>query len=254
MAIDLSENKISEYRLPNFIWLRIQIKFKKIRTWFRQKLMNIPLNTEGAVSINPSISTNFEDQKQHFDDHGWAFIEDIFDDDTYQSLLRNWPKYYYFNPVSQLYKSYDKGFINDEQVYKDYPVLNKLRQYFHSNDFLERLIDFIGDGCKERSVSDLHFTRAFHQSSVIPHLDSVKLCELKKGHPINMIFYLEGSEGHRSGGTCIMGDNDNDIIFEPTKLKNTCIIYRSNTTYHGVLPMKQGRNRWMFSIGSYPDA
>src|ERR1700758_489906 len=66
---------------------------------------------------------------------------------------------------------------------------------------------------------------------------------------VHFIFYISGTGGENSGGTAILGDNEfKHVIFEPTKMTNTCMIFDPVAPFfHGVRPLALGKYRWMAS-------
>lgn len=248
MAVNISSERLLQYQFPNFLRLHVLIKLKRIRLLVRKFLLAMS-NKKPRVSITTcAVTSNLEAQKEHFIKHGWAFIDDFFSDEFYAELLKNIPPFYYFNPMSHIQKSYDKGFIDSDLTYKKYPILTKVKDYFSSSSFTARINQFSEQCGSKRKAGVPFYTRAGYQSSVIPHLDSVADSKANKGHSLNLMIYIEGTGGPCGGGTCIMNDNEDDILFEPTNLNNSCLIYRSDQWNHGVLPMRFGAKRIAFGL------
>ena len=174
------------------------------------------------------------------------FIENVFSDHTHKHLVSQWPPFYHFNPVKNIYKSYDTNFINRSQTLEQCLMIFSLDNYLHSAEFRSWLTQFTGDA-QTISISSVKFSHAGYQSSCINHLDSISTSDKTKNQAINLIYFIKGSGGSRSGGTSIYRNAEGGLIFEPTNLTNSCLIYRSGFIYHGFQPMRLGSFRWMVS-------
>jgi len=119
-------------------------------------------------------------------------------------------------------------------------------QYFRSDKFATKIEKYSGDSVKERRVSMFAFTRAFSQSSCIPHIDSVSSVGRELDTSINLIFFISGTSGQKQEEH-VYGHLDGPIEFESHNLVNTCLIYRSEGICHGFPPMRFGAYRWMFT-------
>ena len=117
------------------------------------------------------------------------FIENVFSDHTHKHLVSQSPPFYHFNPVKNIYKSYDTNFINRSQTLEQCPMMFNLDSYLHSAELLSWLTQFTDDA-QTLSMSSAMFSRASHQSSCINHLDSMSTSEKTKNQAINLIFLL----------------------------------------------------------------
>lgn len=249
MAVDIKEHHIAQYQFPNFWRLHFLIKAQSVRLLVRKFLLTILAKEQkNIVPLSCNVTDNLEKQKQHFIKNDWAFIEDFFSEEFYQQLVMNLPPFYHYRPITHIFKSYDKGFIDEKKTYSCFPLLTEIKGYLKGDQFINRLNKFTDqEGSKRQPGNNPLYTRAYYQSSVIPHLDSVATLNQNIGESLNVLVFLRGVGGPNSGGTCILNSMD-QVIFEPENLNNSCLIYRSDKLRHSVLPMKKGAERIAFGI------
>jgi len=249
MAVGIAEFELRKYRFPNAAFRHLLIKLYPIRYLFRRALLLIePKSKSKSTDIDITLTENLEKGAKEFEKKGWVFIENIFPEEVHNALVKGWPNFYHFKPAYNIHKSYDMSFISQDQTLAKYPVFKNLEQYICSNSFAQRINDFSPSlGNKDRSVARILLSRAGYKSACINHLDSVSTKKSNIGESINFIFFIKGTGGPRSGGTCIYRDENGEILFEPTNTTNSCLIYRSDKLYHGFPPMSFGKYRWMIS-------
>ena len=250
MAAGMSQYQLERYKFPRFARLHLLIKLVSFRTWYRRILLFLSnFGRTKKPQIICTITGNLENNAGHFRQHGWVFIENIFPDNVHKALVENWPPFFHFHPVKNIYKSYDVGLIDKSTTIQSHPMIGKMYEYFHSTEFLSRLQKFTGDDVSGRyAVTKVMLTRAYHQSSCIPHVDSFSPELNREDMSLNFLFFVNGTGGTNAGGTCILHNADGDVIFEPTNLENSCMIYRSENIYHGFPPMRAGTYRWMILV------
>jgi len=64
---------------------------------------------------------------------------------------------------------------------------------------------------------------------------------------INIVIFIDANgRAPHAGGTCIAADNEyKRILFEPTNLRNSALVYQSTAEFfHGFKPMVPGTFRW----------
>jgi len=248
MAVGIAQCELDKYRFPNAALNHLLIKLYRIRLIFRRSLLFLehkPRSTSREISI--TLTKNMEESAEKFREHGWVFVENIFPEEIHKLLVREWPRFFHFNPVRNIYKSYDTNFISPDKTICKHPIIKEIDQYLHSGKFSHRLDTFAADSVTGRRIGGTVFSRARYKSSCVNHLDSVSLSKASRGTSINIIFYVKGTGGSRSGGTCIYSNKDGGVVFEPTNTTNSCLIYRSDDHYHGFTPMKFGTYRWVLS-------
>lgn len=212
-----------------------------------------------ASAARPEVTTRLEAASAHFQKNKWAFVEDIFSKVFHEELLRNWPKKRYFEPPREVEKSYNTGFgwiygqsaasdFSYFDPYGQYPTFRNLLNYVRSDEMARRMTAFVGRGFDLVCYS-VTLTDAFAGSEVIPHRDGIAHDEKAKIFA-NLVFFIDATGGKNSGGLCLSRDNElNDLIFEPAKLTNTCLIYDSIADfYHGFAPIASGKFRWTIAI------
>ena len=248
MATGISQSELKKYKFPNSALNHLLIKLYPIRLIARNVCLNLERKRNPTgLNVDISLTDKFEENAAEFRKNGWVFVENIFSEDVHNLLVKEWPRLYHFRPVTNIYKSYDNGFISREKTFCKHPIIKQLEKYLGSDSLAHRLDVFAADSVSRRRMGKVSFTRARYRSSCVNHLDSVSLSGINKNASINMIFYIKGTGGARSGGTCIYRDENGGVVFEPTNTTNSCLIYRSDDLYHGFPPMKFGTYRWMAS-------
>ena len=139
-------------------------------------LENKPKLTSREISI--TLTDEFEKSAVRFREHGWAFVENIFSEDVHNLLVKEWPRLYHFRPVTNIYKSYDIGFISPEKTFCKHPIIKQLEKYLGSDSLAHRLDVFVADSVSRRRIGKVLFSRARYRSSCVNHLDSVSLLEI----------------------------------------------------------------------------
>ncbi len=249
MATKISNEELDSFIFPNHALNHILIKSKAVRGVARRILLKCEtIKKQEVADLDFNFLDNFEKSANAFRDQGWAYVENIFPWSVHNQLVKNWPKFFHFNPVANIYKSYDLGFIEPETTFSRYPVFKQLFDYLMSDQLLRRIDAYAGDGIKDRDSGGFGISRARYGSTCINHLDSISKNSANKGAAINLILFVKGTGGSRSGGTCIYRDQYGKILFEPKNLTNTLLIYRSDVHHHGFPPMRFGAWRWMVSM------
>ena len=251
MAVGISELEREKYRFPNSFLRHILIKIYRIRLIFRRALLFLepkPKLTSREISI--TLTKSLEKGARKFNKQGWVFLENIFPREVHKLLVQEWPSFYHFHPVRNILKSYDLNLISPGQTKSKYPIIEELQQYISSDKFSQRLNDFSPTSANERKIKNIQYSRAGYKSSCVNHLDSIAASRIRKNEPINFLFFVKGTGGSRSGGTCIYRDKNGEILFETTNTTNSCLIYRSDKHYHGFPPMNFGKYRWMIAAHS----
>lgn len=248
MAVGISNTELDSYRFPNAALNHCLIKLYPLRLAARKCAACLDWTTfDPSTNLSIEFLPNLEASALHFKKHGWAFVENIFSQEVHAVLVKQRPRFYHFNPVRNIYKSYDTQFNNPEKLFRTRPAIKQLADYLSSDGLAERLESYFPSATTNRSMGKVSFSRARFQSSCVNHLDSVSGSEINRGTAINLIAFIHGTGGKRSGGTCIYADEHGDVVFEPTNTTNSLLIYRSDILYHGFRPMKFGSFRWMAS-------
>ena len=92
--------------------------------------------TSREISI--TLTKNMEKSAGKFRKHGWVFVENIFPEEVHKLLVREWPRFFHFNPVRNILKSYDAHFISQDKTICKYPVIEEIEKYLHSREFINR--------------------------------------------------------------------------------------------------------------------
>lgn len=247
MAKNISEALINDvYRFPNLAWLHVLIKLSPIREKIRIFLRKTFPKKAFKKSISkPNTTNDFLGVAEHFQKKHWAYCDKFWDEVFHNEVIADWPKAYFFRPIRYITKSYDQGFIwtRDNELpkeMKNFTAMEKAYNYLRSEEFCNKITQITGDNIK-RECYQLILTRAYEGSSVIPHIDSQN-----NPNNVNMIIFMNGTGGENAGGLGVWKDNEfKEKIFEPTNLKNSCLLYdMSEDFYHGFKPMRKNSFRW----------
>lgn len=270
MAYGYSTERLPQYRFPRLVAVQTMIRLapgvERLRALQRRLIGPPAIDSEGLPACR--FSDALEAAAPHFREHGWAFVEPFLVPEFHAALLENWPPRRYFTAPFQLYKSYDKGFRwvlenQGESLWAErleqlgraaeapargpdhaehFPPVRALFDYLGGEEAAERLTRFTG------RPQRLHFnrfqlTRSYPGTFVAPHKDTAQPVE----NWINVIVFVDGSGGPRSGGLAILEDNTFDRpIFEARTLRNSCLIYDPAAPfYHGFEPIAFGKYRLM---------
>jgi len=198
------------------------------------------------ITVGPdAITAEFDAQKAHFEEHGWAYVPQFFSTDIHRALLAAWPDLAHFSIGANPIKSYDKGpawsggSIGEfrQGIDPDFYLgfLSLLSQ-----DFGNRVSRFCKDGVP-RVNSSLGSAWARTGSLLLPHIDDV--WRFGQGAVVNFVIFVDGtSPVERSGATAIYATNTfSEPIFIPPNLTNTALVYETGRMiYHGFPQVGRG--------------
>lgn len=257
MATDVRKKDSDEYIFPKYFFIHLRIKSYLIFRYFRLLILFLvkSLSTRGVseqetLSVTPRALT--AEEKEFLQKNDYVFLKNIFPEEIHRNILRDWPAFFFFDPVRDIYKCYDKGWLNKVQTCDFHPWIGALHEFFSGNvEDAQKWLDGL-PGSRSRVMNRALFLRAFSGSSVIAHLDSVSL-NSDGSEFLNMIFYVDGTGGYSSGGTQILDKETRAVVFEPVNLTNTCLIYRSGVLPHKMERMRRGTFRKAFTADAVPD-
>ncbi|MEM1274336.1 MAG: hypothetical protein AAGF88_10995 [Pseudomonadota bacterium] len=254
MAIDISEKYKRSLKFPNYPELHARIKLRKFveRRRERKRAALRSASPTRSLAHPCKITDALEAAGPHFREHGWAFMEGVFDPAFHELLVKNWPDRAFFVSPKSILKGYDYGFQWVDGQPKDlangdlHPEIQSMRDTMDSAEMAARVKAMTG------WEHDLHCnstlaTYSYPGTCVVPHRDTVVE---KSGYAsANFIFFINGSGGERSGGLVLSRDNElKDRIFEPSHLVNSCLVYDTSAPFfHGFEPIQRGKFRWMMS-------
>jgi|ETNmetMinimDraft_32_1059908.scaffolds.fasta_scaffold61910_1 hypothetical protein len=241
MAKSVSDRLIKDvYVFPKLSILHIKIKTRNFSKFLRSALIKLLPNPKYKKNCNKvSIVDEFEAGKDHLEKETFGYCDQVWNDDFYQDLIEQWPPTRYFQPLQYITKSYDVGYLDDETLTL-FPAYEAAYRYLKSEEFCARVTSLVGDH-EERECYQILLTKAYSGSSIVPHIDSSNM-----DGSFNFVIFLNASEGPNSGGLAFWRDNEfKDLVFEPTKLRNSGVYYLMNQDlYHGFPPMRSGSFRW----------
>jgi len=227
----------------------LKFKLRPVRVFKRKLQMSFTSIPDPLIACStPSVDESlFNAQQSTFQANDWCFVENFFSVDFASQLRATWPPRRFFEPMANTIKSYDFGFkwipsrgVSDPKI-KRFPILKRTFEYLRSTEFCQLITLLCGDSIHRRCFSTIAST-ATSGASLIPHKDSIAL----QGSALNIILFVNGNGlPPHAGGTCIIADNEfRNILFEPSNLINTALIYSSTADfYHGFKKLKRGNFR-----------
>ena len=223
-------------------WLRLKLQ--------KYQLVNQPLETVSASAYKlPVIS----DPNSELESKGYLFVENFLDQNSYNRLIKAWPKKRWFEPLKfrQNGKSYDSGLrwnVSKQKIdasIEANPEILSIYSTLRSTEFCENLTKVCNDQIERESYS-LLLTQSYSHSYLTPHQDSMGKDPKKNSSIVNIIYFVQANgNGWDAGGTSILGDATfSKPIFIPENLNNTALIYRGTADlWHGFPRIKLGNYR-----------
>ena len=199
------------------------------------------------------IDLRFPDQASiQLKEKGWCFIENFFDDVTYNNVLKNWPNKNHFILNSKSSKSIyhfskSKNLINHQ-------YLNYLYNYIRGESAKSKISKFLAKNDESFECRHTSFSIVEENCFLVPHIDGIP-----KNHSSNMNFnfivFFDGNnkDTEYSGATGFYEDNEfKKPIFVPHNMKNTCIVYdKSDKFYHGFKKVNKDGHRKVMSFNFF---
>tara|TARA_B100001173_G_scaffold311299_1_gene328155 strand:- start:415 stop:1227 length:813 start_codon:yes stop_codon:yes gene_type:complete len=254
------QNKFLKKPMKNLLCKNWRL-VSKYRGIFRKihNIIKLKSDTNLASNFEVKLNKNFEEYYDFFKKNHWCFIEDFFTKNTCDEIVNNWPKKFYFRPMKYISKQYDFGFEWNYKMEKypkylnRYQKINKLYDFINSSIFKKAINNNLCNDDLNRSCFSISLTNAEEGSILFPHKDAISLENKTTSDPaINIIIFLKGIDFQDfSGGTGLYNDNEfKKIIFEPNKLNNTALIYKSNKNFfHGFREIK-GKNKIRYTLNT----
>jgi hypothetical protein len=252
MAVDMSERLLREFGATRQPFTHLLIRWRSLRSAVRSLERKLAPPPTLTLRHQARLSDQLEDKAEAFRAEGWAFLDAFYESRFFDELRATWPGRRFFAPMHNPLKSYDFGFRWQRARasapiahIERFPALEAAYNLFRSPEFAARVERFCNDGIT-RSCFSLTATWATARSALIPHRDTIAR-DGSGGSFINLIVFIDANgQAPHAGGTCIIADNEyRKVIFEPTELTNTALVYRSNAEFfHGFRPMAPGTFRW----------
>jgi len=255
------------YKFPKLILNLKNSSFKIKLFYFYRKIFNQflrAINTKRRIitklkkgdNTNNFNEFNIVDLSKYsktFQEKGYCFIENFFDEISYKNLLDNWPNENYF-PVGEspgkFYSFSIKFDMLDSNLLKQKSIDEKVSNVKNLNKLpvLESLYKFILSKNTSNNFKKLMhnsdneiwnfclaiLTSAKEGSFLIPHIDGyIRMEDIPKS--INIGIFIDGNNGNPKGSGALGLYEDNEFkkpIFIPENLKNTALIYDTQKALH----------------------
>lgn len=248
MARDFSTKLLHSYKFPHLPHLHAIVKAAPAIQRVRRVQRRLAPTRAHPYRGDNLVTAAFDAASEHYQVHGWAYLEGVFEPEFHRALVEQWPKRRYLSPPTGLAKSYDVGFKwlrgqPDPAFLPEHPCIEAVFRDLCGADFGSRMTAFMRSP-EPISCYSFLLNHTYPGSVVIPHLDETISPEAPPF--LNIVVFVNGSGGERSGGLAITRDNEGkDVIFEPVNLVNTCLVYDTKAPfYHGFAPVKWGKFRW----------
>jgi hypothetical protein len=253
MPVELSPAVQESLRVRRQPLKHALIKSSPVRAQVRRAARTLSSPPNGVAAPRCEVTAALEASGEHFRAEGWAFIEDFFDDAFHQALVATWPSRAYFNPMTNIAKSYDFGFKwlrggADPPELQRFTALKAAYDALRSDEFARRITEYWADGI-ERAPYSLTASWATAGSALAPHKDAVAH-DAQGASFMNFVIFVDGTGGPTAGGTCLYRDADyKELVIEPQNLRNSAIAYKSAAPYwHGFPPMRRRTFRWTINL------
>ena len=193
-------------------------------------------------------SKTFQEQKPA----KWVFIEEFFVRDFYEKLYETYPKKddSWFTESTVAKSNHRKWWGVDRSIHiatnVEDPTFseswNKFHRYLFSDELISNFRKFSGIPVKLKQFSLMLLTRGGYQ---LPHIHNVGPSTM-----ILMLFFSKNWKKGDPGGTYITPDDtESNMIFEPSNLDNTAIIFQDGPhAGHGVRQITKDVERRALSI------
>jgi len=193
-------------------------------------------------------SKTFQEQKPV----KWVFIEEFFVRDFYEKLYETYPKKddSWFTESTVAKSNHRKWWGVDRSIHiatnVEDPTFseswNKFHRYLFSDELISNFRKFSGIPVKLKQFSLMLLTRGGYQ---LPHIHNVGPSTM-----ILMLFFSKNWKKGDPGGTYITPDDtESNMIFEPSNLDNTAIIFQDGPhAGHGVRQITKDVERRALSI------
>ena len=270
MAYEISEDIKEEYKKDEYKFLRFKLsqwrniqRIRKIIRIFKKPFYKKKTNANYENFLNLNIS-DYDEIRKFYQTNSFCFIQNIFDQNFYQNLIKNLPNKEFFVPPRHVSKQYNFGFkwVSDDPVFKevDFYHFDEIRFLYHklkNNDFSIWLSKFLNTGQKHNlKLYSFIASLAEENSILFCHKDSIsnmkeKTSLEKKESAINMIFFIKGKDNEENSGATGIYETNNFTkpIFVPKVLNNSLLIYKSDANFfHGFDKMK--KNSYRFTINA----
>jgi hypothetical protein len=218
-------------------WSIFNVKQSLLQCFFRKKIncSNINFKLEKKVFIKESDELSLK---------GYTFVENFFDKETHNVLLKNFPSFSNFMHIKKITKNYFFCYRYDNSMMiKD---IKNIEYNYEYNEFVKYLVS-------EKFTSELEnllfkdklkyklktFLCSFKRkgSFLIPHKDSIFNSTDKTTY--NFIYFIDGNNKfpNFSAATGIYNDNNfSQPLLIPNNLNNSCLVYKTSNTknfFHG---------------------
>ncbi len=264
--------EINFYKFPKLILNLNNLFLKSALIYVYRKIFN---QLRKVVNIKRKIfsklnklnkknnSNNFNEFKirdlssysKTFQEKGYCFVSNFFDENSYKNLLGNWPNQNYFALGESPGKFYSFSFIfdmidsnllkqksTDEKIkivknLNKFPILENFYKFILSKNTSNNITKVINNSNNEIWNCCLTLlTHAKEESFLIPHMDGyIQRENVPKS--INVGIFIDGNNENPKGSGALGLYEDNEFkkpIFIPENLKNTALIYDTQKTiYHG---------------------
>jgi hypothetical protein len=252
------------YKIIRFIFSKYFV-FKWSIFNFKQNILKLTNRKKRNMNFNLEFKIkNFENKNNNildnFKKNGCIFIENFFDQNTYNALKDNFPEFYNFkhtkNPLKNffIFASFVNGRNKNELIDKYFdPIYYDLFKFIKSEKFENLFNSFLNsDENNNAKVQFKSFVISVKKenSYLIPHQDGIVD---KKKDTFNLIYFLDGNNDdiEYSAGTGIYQDSEfNNPVLIPKNLKNSCLLYKTTDEkfFHGFDIVKKNNFAKVFTF------
>lgn len=252
--------------LVSFSKIFLSIKYSILR--LRNKIL-----FKKKQEINTKIEfNNLDAYNEQYVSTGYCFVENFIDKNSYNSLIKNWPKPEYFPTRKSPVKYYSFSFkydipnyqlistmtnemkLNQVKFLTEHPVIRNFFNFILSNECLNNFLKLLPKNEKKEKwyCNTILLTDAKKGGFLLPHRDVVSKNK-ENEESFNVSLFLDGNNlnPYKSGALGLYDDNEfQRPIFIPHNLKNSMLVYNTKKNFlHGFPTMEKNCYRKTVNLG-----
>lgn len=237
-----------------YMQIQLLLRAHLFKSYWRACLRNLgAAKSKNRKSVClKDLRLNLGKYAQAYQKHGYVVVENVFPSSIYDQVRNYWPNKTQFRPAAKkekFYQTISTEFSKETGLYET-SWIKDFDSFFSDKEFLDDVSALTGLPMKADGAGVV-LTDAGFSSQVLMHKDSIA-SEIP--NCINLIFFVDGLPGARSGGLAFSKTSSfRDSFFRMPVMRNALLAYNtSEDFFHGFESMGLGKNRKTFSISFHP--
>jgi len=137
---------LAQYRFSDRLIIHLRLILAPLIR-FKRKLLK-PYFAQPQIKISPDLShLDWTQIQQDLNRSGYAYIEQFFDQKSWEIISQNWPNINQFEPALDRYKTNDHGFYWKPKFGTNFSknafILDQLTKFFSSDNFVSKVSHLI---------------------------------------------------------------------------------------------------------------